>query len=76
MSYKETIHSRGFFLIKFEEHRFSVRRGIALFILQANISIFFRELRFGYTDKCIYRKLKTLIVTFLGRLFLLLLFDL
>jgi len=39
-------------LIKFEELRFAVRRGIALLIFYINVSKFSCELRLYFTDKC------------------------
>jgi len=45
------------FFVKFEEHRFAVRQGIALLIFSTNVSKFSRELGLGFTDKCM-EKLK------------------
>ena len=38
-------------LVKFEEHRFAVRREIALLIFLTNVSKFSRESQFDFTDK-------------------------
>jgi len=53
-------------LIKFEENRFAVRRGIALLIFHANFSEFSHELTTRF-DRQMYGKMKT--SAFLARLF-------
>ena len=50
MSYRERYPAGGV-MDKFEEHRFVVKREIALFIFHTNLSKFFQEFRLGFTNK-------------------------
>ena len=64
MSYhKKDTRQKGF-VVNLEEHRFAVRRGIALLIFHANVFKFSNEFRLGFKDK-MYVKRRTLILAFL-----------
>lgn len=50
-SYKEKIPNRKFFSVKYEKHRFAVRREIVLLISHIKVFKISRELRLGFTEK-------------------------